>query len=96
MTIDFNNIFEIVLSILGIILSIFIIPWIKSKTTKEQREAIIDTINRLVRAAEKKFPGTKTGDQKRTFVLDLLDGVGIIVDDEIKALVESAVFDLTN
>lgn len=55
------------------------IPWLKSKTTKEQQEYLLATIRVLVYAAEQLY-GSGKGATKLQYVQDELESRGLSVD----------------
>lgn len=67
-----------------------VIPWLKEKH-------LYDTVKKFVQAAEKLGDvGTIPKDRKKAYVIQLLEGKGIVVTSEIDALIESAVKELDN
>ena len=95
--------FDAVLKALAMILSLVItgilIPYIKSKTTAQERETLLKLIDSAVSAAEQMpvYSGSGKGDKKKQYVMDWLRERGIDVEySELTALVESAVYALKN
>lgn len=91
-----GNVFEIIATIITLVVSYYIIPAIKNDLVpwlKEKR--IYETIKKLVNAAEKmaETNAIEKGDKKST-VIALLKEKGIEVTKEIEALIESAVKEL--
>lgn len=76
--------------------TILLIPWLKSVAIpwlKEKR--LYDTIKHFVRAAEKMGDtGAIPKGDKLAYVIKLLEGRGVKVTDEVRAMIESAVGDL--
>ena len=56
-----------------------VIPWLKSKTTKEQQDYLLATARVLVYAAEQVY-GAGKGDAKMQYVQDELENRGLSVD----------------
>ena len=56
-----------------------VIPWIKSKTTKEQQDYLLATTRVLVYAAEQVY-GAGKGDAKMQYVQDELESRGLTID----------------
>ena len=84
-----------VISILGVIITYMIVPYLKSKTSKEQRETIMFWVSVAVSAAEQIFNKRGMGEEKKKFVVDFLVEKGIKVSlDELEVLIESAVKEL--
>ncbi len=66
----------------------YAIPWLKEQATYA-------TVKKLVQAAEKlACAGTITKDTKKQYVITLLQRRGIKIDEQINALIESAVEEL--
>lgn len=56
-----------------------VIPWLKSKTTREQQEYLLATVRVLVYAAEQLY-GSGKGAAKLQYVQDELEARGLSVD----------------
>lgn len=56
-----------------------VIPWLKSKTTREQQEYLLATVRVLVYAAEQMY-GSGKGAAKLQYVQDELEARGLSVD----------------
>ena len=65
MTIDVTIIVDTVIALIMAIISTFAIPWIKSKTTAQQREDLVAWVKIAVAAAEQIYRGTKRGEEKK-------------------------------
>jgi len=86
--IDFTPIIQALIALIASIITVWVIPWIKAKTTNEQQAGIRATIRTLVFAAEQLY-GAGNGEAKLEYVLDQLRGKGIYVDRfEIEAAVK--------
>jgi hypothetical protein len=84
-----------VISILGVIITYMIVPFLKSKTSKEQRETIMFWVSVAVSAAEQIFNERGMGEEKKKFVVGFLVEKGIKVSlEELDVLIESAVKEL--
>lgn len=84
-----------VISILGAIITYMVVPYLKSKTSKEQRETIMFWVSVAVSAAEQIFNERGMGAEKKKFVVEFLVEKGIKVSlDELDVLIESAVKEL--
>jgi len=94
MQIDLTQILVAVITVLGGIVIRYLIPLLKEKTTREQRELINSMIDIGVYAAEQTM-NTETGAAKKQYVLDLLKGAGYDVElGEVDAAIEAAVKNL--
>lgn len=91
-----SNVFEIIATIITLLVSYYVVPFIKNDAIpwlKEKR--IYEIIKQLVQAAEKMAEsGAIAKIDKKETVIKLLTEKGIVVTDEISALIESAVKEL--
>ena len=91
-----SNVFEIIATIITLLVSYYVVPFIKNDAIpwlKEKR--IYEIIKQLVQAAEKMAEsGVIAKVDKKDTVIKLLTEKGIDVTDEISALIESAVKEL--
>ena len=95
MEVDITPILEAIISLVAVIFTVLVIPYIKSKTTIEQQAEIYAWVQIAVSAAEQLFKGIGRGEEKKQYVLDWLAARNIKVNaDELDAMIESAVFDL--
>lgn len=94
---DITVIIEAVFALLAAIITAIVIPYIKSKTTASQQAEINAWVKIAVTAAEQIYTGSGRGEEKKAYVLNWLQEHGITVDAEkLDALIEAAVYDLTN
>lgn len=92
---DITPIVEAVVSLVAVVITAIVIPYIKSKTTAEQRKDLAEWIKIAVAAAEQIYKGVGRGEEKKEFVLNWLDKHNVKVDfDAVDAMIESAVFEL--
>lgn len=90
--IDITPIVNAVIALLAAGVSVFLIPWIKSKTTDAQRKELLEWVKIAVAAAEQLYNGQGRGVEKKQYVLDFLASMGFTVDEEaINAAIEAAV-----
>ena len=95
MKIDITQIIECAVLLISALITTFVIPVLKQKLSTDKREKLIFWIQTAVRAAEQIY-GSKTGQQKKDYVVAFLLSKGIVADiDEVTALIESEVFKLT-
>lgn len=97
--IDFTPVIQAVITLISTVFTIVILPkltaYLKEKLTAEQREKLKEWVKIAVAAAEQIY-GSKTGQQKKEYVISFLLSKGIVFDvDEVTALIESEVFKLT-
>jgi hypothetical protein len=93
---DITPIVLCVVAILGALWTYILAPYIKSKTTAEQRAAMQTMIGTLVYAAEQIYKGTGRGQEKLEYVVKALEAKGIYVNlddttDAARAMIEAAV-----
>ncbi len=98
-SIDLTPIIQALIALFSAIISIYILPKVKSylaaKLTAEQRENLRQWVKVGVAAAEQLY-GSKTGKEKKEYVVSFLLSKGIVFDiDEVTALIESEVYKLT-
>ena len=98
MQIDLTQIIMAVLTLLFGLLMRYAIPSIKGKLNTEQMELLRIAVKTAVYAAEKLY-GSKQGQEKLNYVIDLLYQQGYIVDknqveDKTRALIEAMVKEL--
>ena len=88
-------IIKVIIPILGAIITYLIVPLIRQKTTKEQRENIYFWVRVAVQAAEMIFNEKGKGKDKKQYVIDFLTSKGInITIQELDVLIEAAVKEL--
>ena len=89
--IDLTPIFQAVLALLAALITYKLIPWIKAKTTAEQRSLLMAVTSTLVFAAEQLY-GAGAGAEKLDYVVRQLEERGFTVD---RAAIEAVVKDYT-
>lgn len=95
--IDFTPVLQATVCLCAAIITTFVVPYIKSKTTKEQQTQINEWVRIAVSAAEQVYEGPGKGDEKKVYVLTWLSNHGISIDeDKLDAMIEAAVYELTN
>lgn len=95
MNFDLTVIIEAVAALIAAILSAFVIPWIRSKTTNEQFDKIQMWVEVAVEAAEQLYTGSGRGAEKKAYVVEFLEAKGFTIDaDSLDKLIEAAVFNL--
>lgn len=92
---NIDIIVKVIIPILGAILTYLIVPFIKSKTTKEQRENVYFWVKIAVGAAEQIYREKGEGKLKKEYVVAFLTSKGIdITMEELDVLIEAAVKEL--
>lgn len=94
MTIDLTQIILAVITLIGALISRYLIPWIKGQLDDRQRETFSTLVRVGVFAAEQLYKSGQ-GQEKKAYVLDLLRKNGYDVDDaSVEALIEATVKEL--
>lgn len=94
MTIDLTQIILAIITLIGAIITRYLIPWIKSKLNDNQYETFCTLIRVGVYAAEQLFPRDKWKEKKQ-YVVDLLEENGYTVDTTaVDAMIEATVREL--
>ena len=98
--IDLTPIFQALILLISSIITIYIVPKVKSylaaKLTAEQRENLKQWVKVAVAAAEQLIKGSGKGEEKKQYVMSFLLSKGITFDtEEVTALIESEVYKLT-
>lgn len=92
-----TGLLKVVVAAISVIVTAVVVPWLNTTVIpylKEKR--LYNIVCRFVQAAEKMSAGgTLDKTAKRDYVVKLLTSKGIAVDDEISALIESAVEELS-
>lgn len=95
MTFDITPIVRAVFALIAAIITAIVIPYIKSRTTAQQREQMFAWVKIAVSAAEQIFTGSGRGAEKKAYVLDWLNAHGMTADEStLDAMIESAVHDM--
>lgn len=90
--IDITPIAQAVIALISVIITVILIPYIRSKTTATQQERIQSLINIAVYAAEQLCTEPGSGEKKKLYVLGFLQERGITYDvSAIDLMIEAAV-----
>lgn len=86
-----------VISLIGIILTSIVIPFVRSKLNTEQLSVLDYWLTVLIAAAETEFKGEKMGTLKKEWVLNQLELIGLKFDREaVSIAIEGLCRDLTS
>ena len=89
--IDLTNLIEALIAVLVAVAMRYLIPWLKTKMSKDQEETLYTIVSIAVMAAEKLY-GAKKGDDKLAYVERYLEARGVKVDTmRLKAYVNAAI-----
>lgn len=95
--VNITPIVNAVIAIIAAVATAFLVPWIKSKTTEQQRKEIGAWVKIGVAAAEQLYAGAGRGAEKKAYVLEFLKKNGLTIDmDTIDAMIEAAVQQLNS
>lgn len=94
--INLTPIIEAVITVIFLIITGFVIPWLKEKIAVEKLEKAKKWAKIAVEAAEQIYNESGKGEQKKEYVYNFLTAKGVVIDfDEVEALIESEVHKLT-
>ncbi len=89
---DITPVVNAVIALIAAVVTAFVIPWVKSKTTAAQREEINSWVKIAVTAAEQIYSGAGKGKEKKAYVLKFLEEKNLKIDEEsVDLMIESAV-----
>ena len=92
---DATPIVNLILSIIGVLITYVLVPYIKSKTSISEQEEINAWVKIAVSAAQQLYKGDDRGKEKKEYVLKWLADRNIKYDAaKIDAMIEAAVYDL--
>lgn len=95
MNFDLTVIIEALAALIAAVITAFVIPYIKSRTTTTQFEKIKMWVTVAVEAAEQLYTGSGRGAEKKQYVVEFLQEKGFKIDaDSLDKLIEAAVFNL--
>lgn len=80
MTFDVTEIILALITLAVAAITTFLIPWIKSKTTAEQRKQLLEWAKIGVSAAEVLYKGSGRGEEKFAYVQKWLEDQGVTFD----------------
>ena len=89
---DITPVVNAVIALAAAVVTAFVIPWVKSKTTAAQREEINAWVKIAVTAAEQIYSGVGKGKEKKAYVLKFLEEMNLKIDEKsVDLMIESAV-----
>ena len=90
--IDLTPIVNALITLLGLLLTTFLIPWIKVKVSAEKLEQVKKWTSVGVKAAEMIYKESGMGEAKKNYVRKFLESKGYKLDiDTVDALIEATV-----
>jgi hypothetical protein len=95
MNIDLTAVAEAALALIGALITIYLIPWLRRKAGTERLAMLKTWAEIAVNAAEQLYTGSGHGEEKKAYVLKFLQSKGFTIDfDSLENIVESAVYEL--
>ena len=89
---DITPVVNTLIALIAAVVTAFVIPWVKSKTTAAQREEINSWVKIAVTAAEQIYSGVGKGKEKKAYVLKFLEEKNLKIDEKsVDMMIESAV-----
>lgn len=93
-SIDITPVIEALIGLVSLIITGFLIPFLKQKLSNEKRERLRSWVSIAVAAAEQLMKN-KSGIEKKEYVVSFLLSKGLVFDiDEVTAMIESEVYKL--
>lgn len=84
-----------VIGLLGTIITVILVPYLKSKTTEKQRDNIYTIVTLAVSAAEQIYFKPGEGKKKKEYVINYLSSKGIkLTIEDLNIFIEAAVKEL--
>ena len=92
---DYTMLFEGILTVLFALVTLYVIPWLKTKLSAEDLNEIMKWVKIAVQAAEMIYKEAGMGKAKKAYVIEYLNNIGVKYDaDKIDGMIESAVLEL--
>lgn len=83
------------IGLLGTVITTVLVPYLRSRTTKEQREDIYFLVTLAVQAAEQIYFNSGQGKEKKEYVINYLYSRGIkLTIEDLDLFIEAAVLEL--
>lgn len=97
---DYTELFAqavpLLISLLGVLLTYCLFPWLKSMVDAQELQNIEKWVLIAVKAAEQIYNASGMGEKKKEYVLDFLESKGItITEQELNAMIEAAVYEIS-
>lgn len=93
--IDLTQLAQAIISVVALLITTFVIPWIKAKVSDAKMQEIYKWVKIAVSAAEMIYKEAGMGEAKKAYVNSFLKVKGYSLNvDEVDAMIESAVHDM--
>ena len=87
-----NSLAEIIVVVLGIIITRYLVPYLKERYGAEKVANIYDMVEFAVKAAAKMFPESGMGGVRKEYVINYIRSKGVkITTEDLDVFIESAV-----
>ena len=91
---DLTPIINAAVALLAAVITAFVVPWIRRKTTQQDRETMLAWVEIAVAAAQQLYHQL-SGEERKAYVVSFLAGKGYSVDDAaLDNAIEAAVLKL--
>ena len=91
---DLTPILIALLMLVAVLIICYLIPWVKTKTTAQQRDNIYFWVQMACSAAEQLYKSGE-GQKKKQYVLEFLHSKDLTVDeDELDKMIEAVVLEI--
>ncbi len=91
---DLTPIFESLTALFAAIITVFVVPWLKRKTTQQDREELLKWVDIAVAAAEQLFDSSRGKEKKNAVVAFLKEKGFTFSESELDSAIEAAVLRL--
>ena len=92
--IDVTPLANALIMVLAVLITVYLIPWIKSQTTEKQRKEVEAWVNIACAAAEQLYH-TDTIQDRKQYVMDFLAKKNLKINpDELDKMIEAAVLEI--
>lgn len=92
---NWEAIMDFALTVVLIVLARYVVPYLRATLKAKDKEELILLVEDLVAAAEQVFKGTGMGQKKKAYVIEALSKAGRSIDGEVDAMIEAAVYRLS-
>ena len=98
-SVDLTPIFNAIITLLALLVTVFLIPWIRSRTNHQQRIELEAWTLLAMQAAERLFVGRGRGEEKKAYVVKFLSERGFAINSKvvlnsIKTVIDAFMTDL--
>jgi hypothetical protein len=89
------QVLSIVLTLVAVLVTYYVVPWLRGRIGAQNMNTAMILVKAGVAAAEQIFSKPEQGELKYKYVVEFLKDKGItITEQELKALIEAAVYEL--